>query len=373
MVITDAQFLPEGDFRRQGVCIALVGDREVSIHWALRAMSINWPPNCRRAILCYPHPNLDVARNIAIREWYNAPSDMRTEWIALLAAESTVRWDMVVACTAGKSKFNKIGDSYVIHRDCFTKDPPWFKDNKWQDGNTEVVTRDDLLQDYVYTSHDKDLEKLDKDESKKLITFCIPTLGKTSMLWASHAMQLMPPMVGAQTTLVAKGHEVGDARERLINTVLSENPYSEYVLFYGDDNLPRYDGLTMLFETMDKTGACAVAGLYYMKNSPPDVPILWRNDKAGALMPGVDFQLGDIVQVDGTGLDFVLFKTSALEKIPRPRFRTVVEWIQGRGMVVQTEDAYFWQKWLDTHGKGPLVDTRCRVGHYNHVNGIVYG
>lgn len=368
MLVTEAQFLPKGDFHRQGVCIALVGSKEVSIHWAIRAMSVKFPPNCRRAIMCYPHPNIDVSRNIAIKEWLNAPVDMQTEWIALLAAESPIRWDVIVACVISGYKINRVGESYIIHRSCFGKSP-WFVKNAWQ--GDAAAQREDLLQDYVDSSDGP--KENSEVTAKKLLTVCIPTLGKTSMLWVSHAIQLGFPMVGSQTTVVAQGYEIGDARERIVNTVLDTKPTSEYVLFYGDDNLPNYDAITLLFETMQKTGAGAVAGLYYMKCSPPDVPILWRNDKAGALLPGVDFQLGEVIQTDGTGLDFVLFKTSELAKVPRPRFKTMVEWIKGKGMVVQTEDAYFWQKWLDTHGTGPLVDTRCRVGHYNHVNGVVYG
>ena len=369
MNITDTQFLPKGDYQRPGVCIALVGDREISIQWAIRAMAVKFPPNCRRAILCYPHPNIDVSRNMTIKEWYNAPLDMRTEWLALLASESKIRWDAVVACVTSGNKFNKLENSYVIHRDCF-KDPPWFKNNEWINNKVEVTDRSDLLQDYEPTAQEK---KLTEVEGKKLLVLCIPTLGKTSMLWAANAIQLGAPMVGSQTSVVAMGREIGDARETIVNTLLSQKPTAEYALFYGDDNLPNYDAVTLLFETMQKTGADAVSGLYYMKVSPPDVPILWRNDKAGPLLPGIDFNLGEIVQVDGTGLDFVLFKTSALEKVKKPRFKTLVEWIKGKGMVVQTEDAYFWQRWLDAHGKGPLVDTRCRVGHYNHINGVVYG
>jgi hypothetical protein len=371
MHVDNATFLPEGNFKRQSVCIALVGDREISIRWAIRAMSINFPLNCMRSILCYVHPNLDVSRNISIREWKNAPIEMRTEWIALLAAESTVKSDAVVACIISGKRFNKIGDSYVIHKDCI-KNSPWFKDNTWVGGEVDVTDRSDLLQDYYSSTFDAVGGRSEID-AKKLLTVCIPTLGKTSMLWAAHAIQLASPMVCSHTTMVAQGHEIGDARERIINTVLETKPASEYCLFYGDDNLPGHDALTLLFETMHKTNANAVAGLYYMKNSPPDVPILWRNNKAGPLLPGVDFKLGEVVQVDGTGLDFCLFRTEALSKVPRPRFRTVVDWVEGRGMIVQTEDAYFWQKWLDTFGEGPLVDTRCRVGHYNHVNGVVYG
>ena len=370
MNIDGAIFLPEGDYKRPGVCIALVGNKEVSIHWAIRAMSVAFPPNCRRAIMCYPHPNIEVCKNTTIKEWLNAPLDMQTEWLALLEAGSPIRWDAVVNCVISKNKINKIGASYVIHRSCFGS-APWFKNNEWL--GSVPTDRSDLLQDYVADNSGSMSKEESENAAKKLLTICIPTLGKTSMLWVSHAIQLGFPMVGSKTTVVAQGYEIGAARERIINTVLDIKPTSEYVLFYGDDNLPNYDAITLLFETMQKTGAAAVAGLYYMKCSPPDVPILWRNNKAGPLLPGIDFQPGEIVEVDGTGLDFVLFKTSELAKVPRPRFKTMVKWIEGKGMVVQTEDAYFWQRWLDTHGKGPLVDTRCRVGHYNHVNGVVYG
>lgn len=371
MNVETAIFLPEENYHRQSVCIALVGSREVSIKWAIRAMSIKFPPNCMRAILSYPHQNLDLSRNISIKEWLNSPIDMRTDWVALIAAESKVRWDVVVDCVSKGDKFSKIGESYIIHRDCFGK-APWFVDGKWT-GINEVALRDDLLEEYDKHQPLTTALPMSATAAKKLIAVCIPTLGTTSMLWVSHAIQLSAPLASSTTTVVALGQEVGQARENLINGVLSMNPRPEFVLFYGDDNLPRCDAVTLLFETMQKTGEDVVAGLYYMKNSPPDIPIMWRNDKAGPMQPGIDFNVGDSVRVDGTGLDFALFKTSAFEKIKRPRFKTLVKYVPGYGMVVQTEDAYFWQRWLDTYNKGPLVDTRCRVGHYSHVNGMVYG
>lgn len=371
--------IPPGDYRRESICLALVGDRKVTTQWAVRAVQLQYLPNCKRSLLCFPHPNLDVSRNFSIQQTVIGPPDLRSSWLVLLAAESFIRWDAIMACVTDGSPVSQIGETYVIRRDAVKgRDPPWFVGGRWQ--GSPPTDRSDLqvLPDDVWRTVDPATQtESDRREAakiaRKMIAFCIPTLGHTSMAWVGHGLQLFPVLASTGCLLVAQGHEVGQARDQLVSGVLALDPTPEYVLFYGDDNLPPPNGLQLLFETIHTREALAVSGLYYMKQSPPDLPVIWRDDTAGPPLPGRDFQIGDVIACDGSGLDFALFRTEALRSIPRPRFRTVVDWVKDKGLIVQTEDAYFWERWRKVHGSGPLVDTRCRVGHYSAADGSVYG
>lgn len=356
--------LDPGNYQRGSTCLALVGPPNISIQWACSVMEVQFPPNHERSILCYSHPDLDTSRNIAIRQWLLSGA-MQSEWLALLAAESPIRWDAVCGAILSGSKATRIGESYILHRDSFGE-PPWFQDGAWRGAQTRE--RPDLG-----VASQAPPEETDQRSADQLIVTCVPSFGRTSMVWAAHALTLANPMASCHALVCAIGYEVGDARCRLAQAVLDMRPRPKYLFFYGDDNIPPVNGLRLLMETMEQTGAKAVAGMYYQKDAPPSVPLLWRNGHAGPLIPGVHFTLGDVIEVDGTGLDFVLIDVEALAQVQRrPLFETVTKWIEGRGMLLQTEDAAFWDGWREVHGKGPLVDTRCRVGHYNERRGAIY-
>ena len=363
--------LPEGNHKQRSVCLALVGAREVSIEWAVQAMQIQFPISCRRSLLTFAHDNISVAKNIAIDEWKRSSPDLQSEWLVIVDTDTTIRWDAVVVCIDSGAPASRIGDCYVLHRDVIMHAPvPVFTDNQWLGG--QLVVRDDLLYRAIVPGTASVASVSGDEDIKDTIAICIPTLGKTSLIWVTSAISLMPPLTLHGALIIAKGHEVGEARQRLAEAVLGMKPRPGYLLFWGDDNLPEPDGLQMLLDTMRERDAPAVAGLYHMKHFPPRVPLLWKNNVPGPLIPGRDFNLGEVIEVDGTGLDFVLFRTEEFVGLPPLKFKTLVKWIEGQGLMMQTEDAFFWDRWRETHGKGPLVDTRCKVGHYNARDGGIY-
>ena len=352
----------EGTHKRQSVCLALVGNPEVSISWAVSAMELQFPPNAKRGLLVFPHPNLDVARNFAIDQWRRSGADMRTEWLCLLPAEDPVTWDVMPRLMSLGHPVSRASNTFMIHSSVIEKtDAPWFKDGEWQ-GLEKVVLVQGLVQDQsIFTPGPISTTE---ESAEQMICVCVPSLGKTSLIWVGHIIQLSAPVASTRSLAVMVGYEVGDARQRLTQMVIDMRPKPKYLLFIGDDNLPPPSGLQMIHETIQmREKAKAVSGLYYMKCGDPPQGILWRNTQPGVLQPGRDFKVGDIVEVDGCGLDFVLFETSALAAMPPLRFQTIMKWVEGKGMLIQTEDAFFWDRFRETHGHGPLVDTRCRVGH----------
>lgn len=332
-----------------------------------------------RSLMCIVQENRDVARNIALSDWAKARDELRSDWIALIPADTFIRNDAIVAAIVDGAPVSRVGDAYVLARTAVDGlSAPWFKNGEWL--GQPAKDRSDLLHDMfsgptkteTATEETKRASERAKSDVSQIIAIGIPTLGRVSLPWVSHALRLAPPMVCTATLIVAENHPVAPARQKIVDSVLQMNPRPPYLLFWGDDNLPPPDGLRMLLDTLRKYDAPAVSGLYYMKTYPPEQAIMWRQGHLGPLIAGKDFQLGEIIEVDGSGLDFILFRTEALAKLPPLKFRTVLDWVSDKGMIIQTEDAYFWDRWREVYGKGPLVDTRCRVGHYSMFDGGVY-
>lgn len=372
MTLSAVHTIPPGDHQRLRICLALVGPRVVPTSWAVQAMNIQLPPNAQQSLFAFANNDLDLARNLAIKDWLAAPLDLQADWLALISPENHVRGDAIAACIAADDPISRIGGSYVIHRDALaSQTPPWFEVDGWK-GVSETV-RDDLIASDIFAPPPADAPKpVDPDGAKKTIVICVPTLGQTTLDWTVSAIMLQGPMACSGVAAVAIGYEVGEARQRLVDTVLSMDPRPEFMLFFGDDNIPPHDGLQMLLDTARRMDEPCVSGLYHIKHYPPTQAIMWRNDRPGPLIAGRDFELGEAVRVDGCGLDFCLFRTEALAAMPPLKFRTVVEWMPGRGMLMQTEDAFFFDRWREIHGKGPIVDTRCRVGHLDARTGGIY-
>lgn len=373
--------LDKGSYKPTSACIAFLGSHIVSSQWGFHAMHMAFPIGAGRSLMCIVNENHDVARNMALHDWSKAKGDFRSEWIALIATDSFIRHDAIIAIVADGTKIAKIGTAYVLHRDAVeAMTSPWFKNGEWQ-GET-AKDRPDLLCDADGKSSPDGPENATEEtrrssqrsfsDSSQIISIGIPTLGKVALPWVLNCLRVNPPMLATTGLVVAEGHPVAPARQKIVDTVMAMRPRPSYLLFWGDDNLPPPDGIRLLLETAEVRNAPAVSGLYYMKSFPPAHPVMWRHGHMGPLTPGTDFEAGDIIEVDGSGLDFILLRTSALEKLPPLKFRTVADWVAGKGMIVQTEDAYFWDRWREVFGKGPLVDTRCRVGHYSTFDGAVY-
>lgn len=370
----DGVSIDTGDYKRQSIAIALVGPIKCSIHWAAGALSVHLPVNSRRGLYAYPHPSVDVSRNLAIDAWLGEKDKWKTEFLFLWATDSFVKWNTITAGMEICKTALKIGQSWMIHRSAVDSDAkPWFKDGDYRG------TYDDGSQFMASKGGDEQLRKglprpaEDAGYNADQIFVCaLPSLGFTSIPWIGHALQLAAPVASIKLLALMINYEVAVARERLVEAALAIRPRPRRIFFYGDDMLPQPESLQMISETQDANDWPCCAGLYHMKYRPPVQPLLWRSEQAGWLIPGKDFEVGDTIQVDGTGLDFCLINTDVFEKIPRPWFRTGHEFIEGKGLVTYTEDAYFWNNFQAKLGKKILVDTRARIGHYNDFDGSIY-
>jgi len=228
----------------------------------------------------------------------------------------------------------------------------------------------------------------------------IPTLGMVPIEWAFTSMRLQMPINGQVFQHIPKGMEVGEARNKagtdIMNIEKSQRP--KYLFFLGDDMLPEWDGFVKLYEAMEEEKWDVLTGLYYMKGEPP-TPLVWRNDHIGRMQPGKDFKVGERVWVDLTGLDFTLIRTSLLEKMTPPYFRTgpslrgevpddmkdlmtklqrgtqldqrVEPWIELKSLVMHTEDVWFCAK-ARLLGAKMGVHSGVRVSHFDVKSGAYY-
>lgn len=365
-----------GTHKRGSLCVALVGEMTCGIKWAVNAMSIHIPTNMYRTLIIQPHANLDVARNLAI-ESFVKEKRLKADYLLLWANGQVLHWDVTRLAIErlDSNGIVQIGDAHFIARDRLKDlEPPWFVDGKWRYGDV-VDGSDNLVVDIREFAADEPANNNPDATGDQVIVTCIPSLGTTSLVWVGHAMQLAGPVAAIRYLAVMVNREVADARQRLVEAVLKMTPVPKWVFFYGDDMIPEPTSLQMIFETAQKFNYPAAAGLYHMKVFPPALPLLWTNQKPGLLVAGRDFRVGDPVFCDGTGLDFCVLRTDALLKMRAKyplMFKTGLEWVEGHGPMIHTEDAFFWSRFADANEVKTLVDTRARIGHYSVWDGGIY-
>jgi hypothetical protein len=187
-------------------------------------------------------------------------------------------------------------------------------------------------------------------------------------LWA-----LAFPPNQAVYRIAALGMEVGEAYSNAIAGVLANPELSqwEYILTVEHDNIPPYDGVLKLLESMEKHPEySAISGLYFTKGEG-GVSQVWGDCKDPNLnyRPQVPIP-NSIMECCGLGMGFCLFRMSMFkdERIERPWFKTLTG-IEGQGMA--TQDLFFWGK-SRRYGHRCAVDTRVLVGHYDFQNDITW-
>lgn len=214
---------------------------------------------------------------------------------------------------------------------------------------------------------------------------CIPTLGMVPIEFVVGFGRMQMPVNGQIFQHVIKGFEVGAARNQAVKDVLniakSERP--DWLFFLGDDMIPPWDGFVKLYEEAVRNKWDCLTGLYYWKGEPP-TPLTWRDDNIGRLIPGVHFKIGEVIEVDLTGLDFTLIRVDLLERLEPPYFKTgpslrgempksMGEYVDPKAspVVMHTEDTWFYGR-AKKAGARVGVHSGVRVAHLDIKSGLVY-
>lgn len=204
------------------------------------------------------------------------------------------------------------------------------------------------------------------------------TFGMVPIEWCVTMMRMQAPINCQMESLLCKGMEVGIARNYLAEYAVRMKPRPEYLLMVGDDMLVSWNSLLILYEEMRKGEFDVMSGLYYMKAdeySPP-MPVMARNDVDGYVLPGIHFAVGEVVEVNLTGMDFTMIRTDLFDNLgPPPWFKTAdslcIENKETKGLSIFTEDAFFCGKLVEK-GYKIGVHSGCRIGHMNVKTGEVY-
>jgi hypothetical protein len=206
------------------------------------------------------------------------------------------------------------------------------------------------------------LEKMGIYKDLSTIIVC-PTLGSIPAEVVYAWMHLMHPVNQNVTgPLFVVGKEVGEAYNEIIEKILTD-PYLaqfKYVLTVEDDNIPPMDGLLKLYESMEEYDV--VGGLYWTKGDL-GIPVMLGDPKDYKNNFKIQIPIEDkVIEVNGLGMGFTLFKLDMFRKIEYPWFKTTAEFNPEFGKVTGTQDVYFFNK-AKRDGFKFAVDCRVKVGH----------
>ena len=226
--------------------------------------------------------------------------------------------------------------------------------------NTDLdKARDRLIQGHTY---------------QDLSTICIvPTRGTIPAKVVQSWMGLMTPMNQKFTRVFIAGMEVAEAYNAGIETVVSSPDLQnwKYILTLEEDNMPPPDGLIKLYEGMEKYDV--VGGLYWTKGEGGQ-PMIYGDPYSIPMtfIPQVP-QPETIQPCVGLGMGFTLFKISVFkdQRLPRPYFKTLQEYVAGKGARMYTQDLYFFEN-IQKLGYKVACSTKVRVGHYDSSADIVW-
>jgi hypothetical protein len=169
------------------------------------------------------------------------------------------------------------------------------------------------------------------------------------------------------------GMEVGEAYSQAIEQVLAHPDLREweYILTLEHDNIPPWDGVVKLIETMESHPELSCVGGLYWTKGEGGVPQIWGDPADPVLNFRPQVPIPNTVQeCCGTGMGFNLFRLSMFKdpNLRKPWFKTL-NGSEGQG--VGTQDLYFWGD-ARKHGYRCAIDTRVLVGHYDFQSDITW-
>ena len=191
--------------------------------------------------------------------------------------------------------------------------------------------------------------------------------------------RLLKPMNVPILEMIISGQEVAEAYNQAINQLLNNNTLKDfkYVLFMEDDviipYIPNtYGPLIELYKHLETYDVAS--GLYWTKGEP-SLPLIYGNGDIEEPIPfgiNLNWENGEIVNVNGTGMGFTLMKRSIFEdtRLEKPYFKSLNEMSEG-STISMTQDLYFYRK-IKKLGYKICVDTSIKCGHLDVATEKVY-
>ena len=176
----------------------------------------------------------------------------------------------------------------------------------------------------------------------------IPSSGRpVAPEWAFAMMLQTYPSNTSVGMMLMFGHEVGDARNRLVEE--AQKSQSEFLWMLDDDTAPpHFAAAKLIYEMRQNPEIAAIGGIYCMKSNPPD-PTVYRSTGHGSFY---DWAIHDVFEVTGIGTGCLMVRMSVFDTLPRPWFATTLDIpdtpnsdIVSTGM---SDDLYFCDKLVNT-------------------------
>lgn len=231
------------------------------------------------------------------------------------------------------------------------------------------------------------------------------TVNGMSPIFVEAWKRLVKPMNVPVLEMIVQGMEVGAAYSTAIDQILANPALNKfkYILTVEDDNIipfiPNSQGpLMYLYEDIEKYNLDVVGGLYWTKGNP-SMPLLYGNPKekreksAGMFKvrfpgkkqkkgrsgkfnnDGSDWTDGEIVECNGSGMGFTLFKMDIFRdpRLKKPFFETISDHgtTEKPGIRQYTQDLQGMER-IRELGYKIAIDTRIKIGHLDIKSGIIY-
>lgn len=236
-----------------------------------------------------------------------------------------------------------------------------------------------IISSFDSGAHNADLQsadaRLNKSATYKDLSTIIVVPAKEAVPTKAVASwwNLMTPPNQKVCKLFAAGMEVGFAYESVFQAILDNPELSKwrYILTIEHDNIPPSDGLIKLLERAEEHPEFDVIGGLYWTKGPGGVAQCWGtpNEHPINFKPQKPLLDGGLLEVNGTGMGFTLYKVSMFKdkRLRRPWFKSAASKEEG----VFTQDLYFAMD-ARKHGFRFAIDCGVKVGHYDVSSDIVW-
>lgn len=222
---------------------------------------------------------------------------------------------------------------------------------------------------------------------KPLFMVGLPTNGEHSFLFTQFMLGTAWPTNFAMEFRAVVGHEVGDARNILVQEAISRG--AKYLMFIDEDVIGPQNGVRKLLYLLQNHPEWTMAGGLYPTKSIPPEPLIFTEWGQGCSW---GWKLGELVRVKGTGCGFNMYRVADLAAMTEPKeverrnpwngtpmvvrewFKTDKWYTEGPSGVAaegHTEDSYFYVM-AERAGLQCWVDTGVWCRHYDKFTGAAF-
>lgn len=122
--------------------------------------------------------------------------------------------------------------------------------------------------------------------------------------------------------MMTSGGALTDTNRNAISNWFLLETEVDWLFFIDDDVEVPLDALKRLLATAHREKAAFVSGVYYMRR-PPYEPLIYTAGEDGwysSLRPGIDYQVGDVIDIDASGMGCTLIHRSVFHDILRNHY-----------------------------------------------------